>query len=190
MKKVLLISVIILILLSFSVVSNAIITNSSEYSNVKVYIFYEEENDEYQQEKNWLDENVNINKEYINTNENEELLAKIKDTLRIKKDDLPITVVGSAYFIGFDEKVQNNIKEAIEAYKNAEEYGNIVEKIRNNQEVKEIIKQNKKIYQQPGQSHITLNIIFIIIVICIVILILKFLKKKKPQKNFKINKEK
>ena len=190
MKKVLLINVIILILLSFSVVSNAIITNSSEYSNVKVYIFYKEENDDYQQEKNWLDENVNINKEYINTNENEELFTKIKDTLKIKKDDLPITVIGSSYFIGFDEKVQNNIKEAIEAYENAEEYGNIVEKIRNNQEVKEIIEQNKKIYKQPGQSHIALNIIFILVTICAVILILKFLKKKQVQKNGKIHKEK
>lgn len=178
MKKVLCIS-IILILLSFSIVSNAIVTNSSEYSNVKVYVFYNEENEVYQQEKNWLDEDVNIRKEYININENGELFTKIKDALKIKNDKSPISVIGSTYFIGFNEKIQNNMKEAEEAYENAEDYGDIVEKIRNNEDVKEIIKQNEKIYKQPDNSNIIVNIILIVIAICVVLFILKCLKKKK-----------
>lgn len=174
MKKVLLISIIILILLSFSVVSNAIVTNSSEYSNVKVYIFYKEENEVYQKEKNWLDENINIRKEYINTNENGELFTKIKDALKIKNDKLPISVVGSTYFIGFNEKIQNNMKEAIDAYKKAEEYGDIVQKIRNNEDIKEIVEQNETIYQQPKISNNVIAIILIILIIGAVILILKY----------------
>ncbi len=179
MKKILFTSIIILILLSFSVVSNAIVTNSSEYSNVKIYVFYNEENEVYQQEKNWLDENINIRKEYINTNENEELFTKIKDALKIKNDKSPISIIGSTYFIGFDEKTQNNMKEAEDAYEKAEEYSDIVEKIRNNEDVKEIIKQNEKIYKQPGNSNIIVNIIFIIVAICVILFIFKCLKKKK-----------
>ena len=50
MKKVFFIS-IFLMLICFISVSNAIVTNSSEYSNVKVYVFYNEENEVYKQEK-------------------------------------------------------------------------------------------------------------------------------------------
>ena len=180
MKKILFTSIIILILLSFSVVSNAIVTNSSEYSNVKIYVFYNEENEVYQQEKNWLDENINIRKEYINTNENEELFTKIKDALKIKNDKSPISIIGSTYFIGFDEKTQNNMKEAEDAYEKAEEYSDIVEKIRNNEDVKDVIKQNEEIYKQPGKFNTVFNIILIIVVVCVVILVIvKSLKKKK-----------
>lgn len=178
MKKILFTS-IILILLSFNIISNAIVTNSSEYSNVKIYVFYNEENEVYQREKNWLDENINIRKEYINTNENEELFTKIKDALKIKNDKSPISIIGSIYFIGFDEKTQNNMKEAEDAYEKAEEYSDIVEKIRNNEDVKEIIKQNEKIYKQPSNSNIIVNIIFIVIAICVILFIFKCLKKKK-----------
>ena len=181
MKKILFISIIILILLSFSAVSNAVVTNSSEYSNVKIYVFYNEENEIYQQEKHYLDGNVNLINEYINTNENEELFTKIKDTLKIKNGKLPITIVGSAYFIEFDEKIQSNIEEAIKAYEKAEEYGDIVAKIRNNEDVKDIVKQNEKIYKQPNTSNAFLNAIFVIIAILLVIFILKIVLKKKKK---------
>ena len=181
MKKVVFIS-IFLILLSFSIISNAVVTNSSEYNNVKVYVLYNEENEVYQQEKNWLNENENIRKEYINTNENSELLTKIKDALKIKKDDLPISVIGSTYFISFDEKVQNNIKEAIENYDKAEEYGDIVEKIKNNEDVSGIIKSNEKIYKQPNTSNEFLKIIFVIVAAFLIIFILKVVLKKNKGK--------
>ena len=181
MKKILFTSIIILILLSFNVVSNAIVTNSSEYSNIKVYIFYNEENEVYQKEKQWLDENVNIRKEYINTNENGELFTKIKDSLKIKNDKLPISVVGSTYFIGFDEKIQTNIEEAVKAYEKAEEYGDIVEKIRNSEDVKDVIKQNEKIYKQPGTSNVFLNVLAIIIAMFLIIFILRIILKKKKR---------
>ena len=181
MRKILFISIIILILLSFSVVSNAIVTNSSEYSNIKVYIFYNEENEVYQKEKKWLDENVNIRKEYINTNENGELFTKIKDSLKIKNDNLPISVVGSTYFIEFDEKIQTNIEEAVKAYEKAEKYGDIVEKIRNSEDVKDIVKQNEKVYKQPNTANDFLNIIFVIIALFLVIFILRIILKKKKR---------
>ena len=178
MKKVFFIS-IFLMLICFISVSNAIVTNSSEYSNVKVYVFYNEENEVYKQEKEWLSEKVNARKEYINTNENEELFIKIKDALKIKNDKSPISIIGSTYFIGFDEKTQNNMKEAQEAYEKAEDYSDIVEKIRNNEDVKDIIKQNGEIYKQPSTSNVFLNVIFAIIALFIVIFILKIVLEKK-----------
>ena len=121
----------------------------------------------------------NARKEYINTNENSELYNKIKDVLKIKKDNLPIIVVGSTYFIGFDEKIQSNIEEAVKAYENAEKYGDIVDKVRNNEDVKDIIKQNEEIYKQPNTSNVFLNVIFVIIALFIIIFILKIVLEKK-----------
>ena len=183
MKKILFVS-IVLILLSFNVVSNAIVTNSSEYSNVKVYVFYGDNNESYEQEKQWLDENTNIRKEYINTSENNELYNKIKNALKIKNDKLPLTIIGSTYFIGFDEKTKNQINEAIKSYQNAEQYGDAVEKIRDNEDVKDIIKQNENIYKQTSTSNNTVIIVLIIVVIFIIICILKAKgKKKRPRRS-------
>lgn len=178
MKKVLLIS-ITLILISINIASNAIVTNSAEYSNVKIYVFYEENNKNYEEEKQWLDENTNIRREYINTNENKELYNNTKEALNIKNDKLPITIIGSTYFVGFDEKVQNSIKEAIEAYENTEEYGDIIKKIKDKEDVKDIIQQNEEIYKQPNLSNGFFNIIIIIIAILLVIFIIKKILKMK-----------
>ncbi len=183
MKRTLIISMMI-VLLSFSVVSYAIVTNSSEYSNVKVYVFYNEENEAYQQEKNYLDENVNIRKEYINTNENEELFTKVKATLKIRNNKFPVLVIGSTYFTGFNEKIQNNIKEAEEAYENAEKYGDIVEKIRNNEDVKDVIKQNEEIYKNSNSINVILMIILIIFVIGLITFSIYLRKNKKTSNKF------
>lgn len=181
MKKIFT-SIIILILLSFNVVSNAIVTNSSEYSNAKVYVFYDEENEVYQKEKNYLDENVNIRKEYINTNENGELFTKLKDALKIKNEKLPISVVGSTYFVGFDEKIQTNIEEAVKSYEEIEEYGDIVEKIKNNEDVKDIIKQNEGVYKQPSKPNVFLKVLFAIIALILAIFILRIILRKKKRR--------
>ncbi len=179
MKKILFTS-IVLILLLFPIVSKAVATNSSYYDGVKIYVFYEENSENFEQEKQWLEEDASIMKTYLNINENSELLSKVKDALKIGGNKLPITIIGSTYFIGFDEKVQNNMKEAVEAYKNVEEYGDIIEKIRNNEDAKDVIKQNEEIYKQPGKFNTVFNIILIIVVVCVVILVIvKSLKKKK-----------
>ena len=181
MKKVFFIS-IFLILICFTGVSNAIVTNSSTYSNVKAYVLYNEENDLFKEQKEWLDKNLDIRKEYINTNENNELYQKIKDVLKIKKDKFPLIIIGSSYFVNFDDKVQNNIKEAEKAYKNAKEYGDIVEKLKNNEDVKEVIKQNEKIYKNKNTFNVIIKVVIIVIAVLLVIVILNILLKKKLNK--------
>ena len=183
MKKILY-TCLLLILFVFSSFSSAVVTNSSLYSNVKVYVFYNEENEVYQQEKNYLDENVNIRKEYINTNENEELFTKVKTALKIRNNKFPVLVIGSTYFIGFNEKIQNNIKEAEEAYEKAEEYGDIVEKIRNNEDVKDVIKQNEEIYKNSNSINVILMIILIIFVIGLITFSIYLRKNKKTSNKF------
>lgn len=187
MKRILFIS-IMLIVLSFGTISNAIVASSSQYSisSVKAYVFYNEENEVYNEEKTWLDENINIRKEYINTNDNNELFTKVKEALKIKKDKFPITIIGSTYFIGFDEKIKNNIEEAFNAYSEAEEYGDIVEKIKNNEDVTDLIKQNEKIYKQKSNVNIILIIVITFIVVVLIIFIIKaILKNKKRTNRFK-----
>lgn len=183
MKKQLIIF-FLLILLCFPIVSKAVVTNSIEYDGTKIYVFYQESNENYEKEKQWLEDNTNIRKEYINTNENNELYTKVKDVLKIKKDKLPLTIIGSTYFIGFDEKTKNQINEAITSYENADQYGDVVEKIRNNEDVKDIVKQNEGIYKQPGTSNNILIIVLIIVVVFILICILKAKgMKKRPRRS-------
>ena len=177
MKKILYIS-LLLILFVFSNFSSAVVTNSSLYSNIKVYVLYNEENDTYKKEKDYLDENVNIRKEYINTNENNELYQKLKDELKIRTSKLPITVIGSSYFVGYNEKIQSKINEAIDAYDKAENYSDIVDKIKDNEDVKDAIKQNNQIYKQTNIAYI---IIIVLVAICCIIcgiLIVRYIMKK------------
>ena len=175
MKKILFISLLLLLFI-FSNFSSAVVTNSSLYSNVRVYVFYNEENESYNEEKNYLDKNVNIGKEYINTNENEELYSKVKDDLKIRNNKFPVTVIGSTYFTGYNEKIQNKINEAIDAYDKAENYSDIVDKIKDNEDVKYAIKQNNQIYKDK-QINITNIIIIVLLIICGVLVISYIIKR-------------
>ena len=175
MKKILFISLLLLLFI-FSNFSSAVVTNSSLYSNVRVYVFYNEENESYNEEKNYLDKNVNIGKEYINTNESEELYSKVKDALKIKNNKFPITVIGSSYFTGYNEEIQYKINEAIDAYDKAENYSDIVDKIKDNEDVKDAIKQNNQIYKYK-HTNITNIIIIVLLIICGIIVISYIIKK-------------
>ena len=174
MKKILYIS-LFFVLLCINSLSYAIVTNSSLYSNVKVYVLYNEENGEYTQEKNLLNENVNIQKEYINVNEDEELYDKIKDALKIKKDKFPVTVIGATYFVGYNEKVQNSIKETIEIYDKADNYVDIVEKIKNNEDVSDDIKQKRS-------NILVISIVFLLVIFSFILLICIIKKNKRKKK--------
>ena len=164
MKKILVIG-ITLILLCFSVVSNAVVTNSAEYNSVKVYVFYKENSKAYKEEKDWLEEytknDIRVIVEEIEIKQNSELAKKVKDTLKIKKDKLPLTIIGSNYFIGFNKKVEKNLTEAIEAYKKADNYGDVLEKIMDNEDAKTAIEQNKGIYKQRSSFSVIWKIILI-----------------------------
>ena len=109
--------IFMILMIPFTV--KAIATNSS-YTDIKVYFFYEENCEECDKAKEWLEtefkENIRVRIEYLKTEENKELYDKVNNTLKIKKNKYPLMIVGSTTFIGFDEKTKNNLKEAIQSY--------------------------------------------------------------------------
>ncbi len=181
MKKL---SILFIILTIIVLPVQAVVTNSS-YTDSKaiVYFFYEEKCEQCDQEKAWLEEYVNkdntISLEYIDTSVEKDLLNKIYDNLKINKKEMPLVVVGSSYFVGFNDNSKKEIKKAIEAYKE-KEHCNLINKIRNNEDIKECLTENKNIYNNQSSNFIILMIAVGIIITGIIgIFIFNNLKKEK-----------
>lgn len=176
MKKFLLL-LFLLMFLNFPINSNAIATNSS-YS-VKVYFFCNEKNKDCDKAKEWLEEYQKdnfINVDYLNIDNNKELYNTTRESLKIKNNQMPFIIIGSNYFIGFNNKVKENLTKAIQAYEKADDYCDIVLKIQNKDNVKECIKANKKIYNQSTGLFI---FIIVLIGVCLLIGAGLIIKKKK-----------
>lgn len=161
---------------------HAVATNSSLFAKNKIYILYTKDCKECKEEKDTLEkkfENDNsINVEYININDNKKLVKEIKKNLKIKTNKLPVTIIGTTYFKGFNNKVINNITKAVKAYAKKDNYCNIVTNINNKDDLKKCLKDNKGIYKNNRVTTI-LTIIVIIAIICLIIFTIKFKKKRK-----------
>ena len=168
----------LLMLLCFPIKSNAVATNSS-YS-VKINLFLTNDCKDCEKEIEWLEEyrkDSFIDIEYINIDDSNELYDKVKEALTLKGDKMPLAIVGSNYFIGFNDKVKNNLTDAIKSYEKEDEYCDIVSKIRKGEDAKNCIEQNKDIYKQSSSYPIFIKIIVAIVVIGLVIGILLTIKK-------------
>ncbi len=181
MKKQLLMF-FLLTFLCFPILSQAFATNSN-YDNIKVYSFYNKNNDEV---KEWLEEelkdNSRVKVEFINVDSNKNLDTKVRKTLNIKKDKLPLMVIGSNYFIGFNNKTKQNLTKAIKAYEKTDNYCDVVSKIKDGNDVKDCINQNKGIYNQPSQISTSIKVILIIIGIGLIVGIVLIIWKKEGNK--------
>ncbi len=179
MKKILYILLIMIIWPSIKV--DAVVTNS--FYSTKVTVFYEDNCKEYDEERKWLEEYQKdnyINIEYINIKNDENFYNKVKKSLNIKKKKLPLVIIGTNYFIGFNDKVKVNITNAIKSYEDTENYCDIVSKIQNGEDAKDCISQNSDIYnQQTGIP--TFVKVFLVggISVCLVIGAIIIIKKKK-----------
>ena len=182
MKKELLI-IFLLIILVFPITTKAIATNSSDIKYTNIYFFSDNDCQACETGKQWLEnytkENNEINIEYLNVSKNKELYDNLKEALNIKTKKLPLIIIGSNYFIGFNNNTKTNITKAVDAYKEHEEdYCEIISKVKNKEEVKDCLKQNKKIYKQS--KNITFfKIIIIIGIACLIIGGCIIVKKKK-----------
>ncbi len=177
MKKLLFVF-FLLMLLCFPAKSNAVVTNSS-YS-VKVNVFLKDDCEDCEKAKEWLEEYRKekfIDVEYININDNNELYDKIKKELKIKNNKMPLTIIGSNYFIGFNNKMKESLNKAITAYDEVDNYCDIVSKTRQNEDVKECIKQNKDIYK-ANNFPTTIIVIVSLVILCSIIGINLIIKKK------------
>ncbi len=86
-----------------------------------IYLFYSEDCQFCQREKAWLNSLVgkraDLRVQYYEVHENEELTKKVRKALDIENGYIPLTVVGSDYFIGYNESIGEDILDALSHYK-------------------------------------------------------------------------
>lgn len=186
MKRVIFVAVF-LFLLSIPIVSNAAIASSSSLNDIKVYVISNDECKNCDSEKEWLKE---IRSEYvrlsiydIDINSDEELVKKVKELLSIQTDNVPITIIGTNYFIGFDDNLKEQIKTAISSYYEKDNYCDIITKLQNNEDTKGCIKLNEGIYNQASNSSsLVLKVLIPIVIVSIIIVTIVILRNKKKNK--------
>ena len=178
MKKILF-TFFLLMILCIPIKSNAAIANSS--SSIKVYSFYKNDCKDCESEKEWLEKYKKesfIDIEYINIDDNDELYNKIKKEISIKGNKTPLVVIGSNYFKGFNNKIKEEITNAIDNYEKADNYCDIVSKIQNNEDTKECININKDIYIKKNNYTKLIFIILAIVIIVSIGIYILFRRKK------------
>lgn len=166
-----LINIVIIAFVFFvPIITNAAITNSSTLSDVRVYIICSKDNNNCDKETKWLKEIENdytrLLIENIFVDSNKELVDKVKSSLKINKDVDIITIIGSNYFVGYDDNIKLKVEEAINSYSEHDNNCDIVSKIRDNEDIDECIKENKDIYKQ-NPSVLSVILTFFGIIFCI-----------------------
>lgn len=91
-------------------------------------------------EKEWL-ETLEANNDYLKVNyyevtEYDELVTSVRNEFLIEGSSVPLTVIGTDYFIGFGNSSKARIMNTIEKYKEVD-YCDIVEKIENGEDTLE-----------------------------------------------------
>ncbi len=178
MKKILIILLFIIMFYPSSV--DGVVTNATDTNKVRVNFFYDD-NKESLTTRSWLDSYLedkdDITKEYISINDNKELYNKVKEILKIKKDNLPLIVIGSNYFVGFNEKTKDKLKNVLKSYQDSDKQCNLISKIRNNKDISECLEINSNIYKED--NHILTYLLIILILIVIILIILKIVVKRR-----------
>lgn len=174
----------LIVLISMPLVTKAVVANSSSLKDVNIYVFYNDE-EQGKEELDWLEETRNnyyrLSIKDMEISSNEDLYKDVKEKLNIKKTDEPITIIGSTYFIGYDDDAKEQITKAIEAYYKPTDICDIVDKIDNDEKLDECYETNKDIYEQPNynKSNLPFIIIGIVVVIIITIGVVLIVKKNK-----------
>ena len=186
MKKILITFILSFIL--FIPKTNAIVTSSSSLDDVKIYLFCDDSS-KCENAKKWIkdleSEYVRVGYKYFNVKEDKSITNNVKKSLKIRKNSLPLIVIGTNYFLGFNDNIKDEIRNAISAYEKVDEFCDITYKLENKKSIKNCIEQNENIYSVK-ESKFNFNIVlFIVIPIVIIILIILLLKRKKINKKVK-----
>ncbi len=154
MKKKILIFFIMF--LCFPIITKALATNSSVDYSINVNVFYEDDCKDCTKLKNWLidykkeDNRISVNS--FNIKSNKKLSLKVRDALNIKANKTPFIIIGSNSFVGFNDKVKDELTKAIKAYEDENEYCDVVLKVKTDSNVKDCINMNKGIYKQKSNE--------------------------------------
>ena len=168
---------ILFILLCIPIKTKALATNAT-YNAVNLYYFCEKENSECENGREWLEQElkttIQIDIHTIEIEENQELYDKVKKSLKVKTKKLPFIVIGTNSFAGLSTTNKEHLKEAVSSYLEANEVCDIVSKVKNEEDVKNCIKQNKGIYQSSKSVfYWSISLIGIVLVIGIVLMVRK-----------------
>ncbi|MDD2181055.1 MAG: hypothetical protein PHW32_01665 [Bacilli bacterium] len=113
--------------------------NISAKEPVEVHLFYSENCTFCKREITFLkdliedSDNIIISKYEVSSNtENIDLFNQVRKTLDIKKTNIPLTVIGNNYFIGFNDNIGRKIENAIKYY-STKTHQNLVVEIKNDQ---------------------------------------------------------
>ena len=133
MKKILIVLLFLFILMPFNV-------KASE--NIDLYLFYSETCMHCKEEMQFLDsikdQYPRLNLHYLESikdKTNVNLVKAVKKGMKVNSPLLPFTVIGTNYYIGFNEDVKEKISQNIEKYLNGD-YTNVVEKVNNGESLK------------------------------------------------------
>ncbi len=173
----------ILLLLCTPIFVSALATNSSVNYSINVNVFYEDNCKECEKVKKWLEDykkdDTSLIISYFNVKKNKKLNIKVKEALDIKRKKVPLIIIGSNYFVGFNDKVKNNLIEVINAYEKEDKYCDIVTRVENNKNIKDCININKDIYNNPSNISMIKKIIIVVGFLCLIMVIRLVYKKKK-----------
>lgn len=141
---------VLLLVCPISVFAYATSSSVDDDIKVNIYLFYSEECPHCHKEREWLKEyqkeNPDIQVKYYERNEHSDFLSKVRKSLAIKNSYVPLTVIGSDYFIGYNADIEKQIKEAVLAYKEHEDYCDIVSLVENGKDTEGCRVKNNGIY--------------------------------------------
>ncbi len=167
---------LITILLFYPLLTKATVTNSEIQGKLKVYLLASDDCKNCIEAKEYLqkeaDKNYYLEMVYSESNA---LYLDAKKKLNIKKDELPLIIIGSNYYQGFNAKIVKKLTKIIDLYGN-NDYCDI---LNTELSVKECQKINKNIY---NNHNYLVYLIIPLVVITIGSAILIVLKRKKNSK--------
>lgn len=132
MKKVLVFFVLLLIFpLNIFALSDKYIDKVSDITGSKVYkdkvnlyLFHGKECPHCKEEKQWLKKIEKKYKDYLNiemfevwhSEENSEMMNKVKEVFDISSEGVPVTIIGDEYYVGYSEAISSKIENQIKKY--------------------------------------------------------------------------
>lgn len=152
MKKsivLLIISLFLFIPIDINAGISSINPGNNSTNDLTIYLFYSKTCSHCKKEMEWLDKYKNeksgIKLEYYEISDNDKLLTSVRKSLNIKNSYVPLTVIGSDYFIGYNDDIKKQMEEAVDAYlKN--EYCDIVDLVKKDKDTTGCRSENNGIY--------------------------------------------
>ena len=173
-----------LMLFLLPMVAYATIGSNSSLQDINVYLFTNE-CDKCKEEEIWLKEIYNkysrLNNNIININYNNEKYYDIIKKLNIKENKYPLLIIGTNYYIGFNDKIKEEIIKTIENYSKFDSYCDIMN---TKLSIKDCQKQNNKIVEKSNYF-----IYILVTIVGVIILSTIFIFFKNHKHNTSISKK-